>query len=171
MLNWSTLTEINNELFEIERSFDPSKGFKKIGEVDGNGTSSTLIDYEFEDRDISLSGTYYYRLKQIDFNGDYEYSEVIAIDVNRIGKAYVKLIENPVSSAMMIEIFTEDRAVADIKLFDLNGRLITNAFDSNAKLARGKNRIEADAASLLVGQYILLVKMAEERFIKKVIKL
>ena len=171
VINWSTLTEINNELFEIERSFDPSKGFKKIGELDGNGTSSTLIDYEFEDRDISLSGTYYYRLKQIDFNGDYEYSEVIAIDVNRIGKAYVKLIENTVSSAMMIEIFTEDRAVADIKLFDLNGRLITNAFDSNAKLARGKNRIEADAASLLVGQYILLVKMAEERFIKKVIKL
>ena len=39
------------------------------------------------------------------------------------------------------------------------------------ELARGKNRIEADAASLLVGQYILLVKMAEERFIKKVIKL
>jgi len=170
-LNWSTATEINNDLFEIERSFESTGGFKKVGEVEGNGTSSTIKDYSYTDTDISLSGTYYYKLKQKDFNGDFEYSEVIAVDVNRIGKAYVNILENPFSENLSIELFTEDHANAEFSLFDLNGRLIFNVFNNSNRLLKGKNRIAANTDNLQVGQYILMIKIAEERFVKKVIKL
>ena len=156
---------------DVEISLDLSKGFEKIGEIDGRGTSNVLVDYTFEDSHIGLSATYYYRLKQLDFNADYEYSNTIAIDVNRIGEAYVKVIENPISSTFEVEIFTQNQARAELQLFDINGRLITDVFDSISKLNKGKNQIQTDASSLQNGQYLLIVKILKEQFIKKIIKL
>ncbi len=170
-LNWITVTEINNDVFEIERSLDLSNGFEKIGEVDGSGTTSTTQEYEFIDNNIALSATYYYRLKQIDYNGDFDYSDVIALNVNRIGKAYVTLLENPVSSTLSLELFTEDEALASFQLYDINGRLIENITEKSTRIIKGKNKITVNTERLKSGQYIMVVNIAEERFVKKIIKL
>jgi archaellum component FlaF (FlaF/FlaG flagellin family) len=171
ILNWSTITEINNQAFEIERSINLKNGFDYIGVVEGNGNSTSLIDYEFHDNNISISGTYYYRLKQIDYNGDFEYSDVIAIEVSRIGSAYVKVIQNPVTEKIRLEMFSEDDVITEISLFDLNGKLMSSSQEKQYLLPIGKSTISVDTDHLNKGQYFLLVKMAEERFVKKIVKL
>ena len=70
-LNWSTASELNNSGFDIERSLTEGQ-WTKAGNVQGNGTTNELKNYQFTDKNLS-SGTYSYRLKQIDFNGNFEY--------------------------------------------------------------------------------------------------
>ncbi|KXJ04558.1 hypothetical protein AC249_AIPGENE23431, partial [Exaiptasia diaphana] len=77
-LRWTTASEINNDKFEIERSSHPSQGFEKIGEVDGAGTTNQMAEYDWIDQN-PVNGLNYYRLKQIDFDGHFEYSSVIAL--------------------------------------------------------------------------------------------
>lgn len=78
ILNWKCATETNNDRFEIERSTD-GLSWIKIGTVDGAGTSSTLTEYSFRDSGYT-KGYNYYRLKQVDFNGAYDYSGIIAVN-------------------------------------------------------------------------------------------
>jgi hypothetical protein len=73
-LTWETLSETNNSHFEIERSTD-CKAFEIIGIVNGNGNTIETNNYHYAD-DLPKSGDNYYRLKQVDFNGSFEYSEV-----------------------------------------------------------------------------------------------
>ncbi len=77
-LNWETATEINNHRFEIERSND-SQNFTIVGFVNGRGTTTEKSSYSFVDKGVN-EGKYYYRLKQVDYNGAYEYSQVIEVE-------------------------------------------------------------------------------------------
>jgi photosystem II stability/assembly factor-like uncharacterized protein len=78
ILSWSTATELNNQLFEVQRSFEVSE-FATIGFVNGKGTTTERQDYSYSD-EVFTDGKYYYRLKQIDYLGSYEYSDVVEID-------------------------------------------------------------------------------------------
>ncbi|MCZ7616719.1 MAG: hypothetical protein M5T52_24915 [Ignavibacteriaceae bacterium] len=86
-LNWTTATELNNQGFEIERKLSGNK-FERIGYVPGYGTTTEPKTYAYVDEDVS-TGVYFYRLKQIDFNGSYEYSNEIEIDINFTPKEYI----------------------------------------------------------------------------------
>ncbi|MBK7630353.1 MAG: T9SS type A sorting domain-containing protein [Ignavibacteriales bacterium] len=81
-LNWSTATEINNNGFEIQRSSANSE-FVTVGFVKGAGTTTEQKEYSFTDKNLQ-NGIYSYRLKQIDYNGAYEYSEAIEVDVRSL---------------------------------------------------------------------------------------
>jgi hypothetical protein len=80
VLKWSTATETNNAGFSVERSND-NTAFSEIAYVDGNGTTTELREYSYTDNTIG-TGTYFYRLKQIDFSGTYKYSDAVEIEVN-----------------------------------------------------------------------------------------
>ncbi|HCY74321.1 MAG TPA: hypothetical protein DHV28_00235 [Ignavibacteriales bacterium] len=82
ILKWTTATELNNNGFEIQRRFAESD-FATIGFVRGKGTTTNKTEYSYIDKDLT-DGKYYYRLKQIDFNGTYEYSSVIEVDVRSL---------------------------------------------------------------------------------------
>jgi hypothetical protein len=77
MKSFHILLEINNEKFEIQISNNGSN-FLTIGSILGNGNSTTEIDYTFEDKN-PISGTNYYRLKQVDYDSHFEYSKIIRI--------------------------------------------------------------------------------------------
>ena len=77
-LNWSTATELNNQGFEVQRKFG-SNDFVTVGSVRGNGTTTASNNYTFIDKLID-AGKYFYRLKQIDFGGKYEYSQTVEVD-------------------------------------------------------------------------------------------
>ena len=79
MLEWATDWELNNDYFEVQRSSDRTL-FSSIGEVKGVGNSQTKQEYSFID-DYPLTSINYYRLKQIDFDGGYEYSPIIEIAI------------------------------------------------------------------------------------------
>ncbi|MEZ5006808.1 MAG: Ig-like domain-containing protein [Chitinophagales bacterium] len=78
MLKWMTSSELNNDFFAIERSVDAIL-WEQIGMVEGNGTSNSSNSYNYEDANLKAGTIYYYRLKQVDFDGSYEYSVVRSI--------------------------------------------------------------------------------------------
>ena len=79
-LNWKTATELNNNGFEIQRKSSNSQ-FNKVGYVAGFGTTTEPKAYSFTDNRLAV-GNYTYRFKQVDFNGSFEYSNEINVDVN-----------------------------------------------------------------------------------------
>ena len=77
---WSTSKEWENSHFEIERSYGGIDNFVSVGEISGRGWTDEVTEYTFHDDDLPLAGgNLFYRLKQIDFNGKYEYSEIVAV--------------------------------------------------------------------------------------------
>lgn len=92
LLEWTTMSEINNQMFEIERSAD-AINFEKIGYVNGNGNSNTEINYSLVDKNVS-NGIYYYRLRQIDFDGQSHISNIIAVWINQLNQDNFSVYRN-----------------------------------------------------------------------------
>ncbi|GAA5021578.1 hypothetical protein GCM10011506_02560 [Marivirga lumbricoides] len=120
-LEWQTASEFNNDFFEVQRSFD-GKSFEVIGLVEGNGTVNQLINYGFTDYS-PLAGETYYRLRQVDYNGDYEFSPIAK--VNREELSDLALVPNPTSDQaiyLRLSGFHVEQPV-QVKIFDLQGKL------------------------------------------------
>ncbi len=121
-LNWSTTSEKLNKHFEIERSMD-GKVFESIGLVNGNGNSTALIKYNFIDQNPS-NGINYYRLKQVDYNGEYTNSNVVLIDLsgNKLS-ATIKPTVYPVPASKQLNIELNNTALSsyNISVADILG--------------------------------------------------
>jgi len=78
-LNWQTASENNSSQFEIQRSIDTQE-WKSIGQIQSAGNSYNLLEYRFVDSDLPNSEIIYYRLKQVDLDGQFEFSNTIAIN-------------------------------------------------------------------------------------------
>jgi hypothetical protein len=102
LLEWRTESELNNDRFEIERS-ENGIDFTSLGSVDGAGTSNQVHDYQFEDKEPIFT-LVYYRLKQIDFDGDSEYSSLVSLDYTSIegGSGRLTVSPNPVRSGSFV---------------------------------------------------------------------
>jgi hypothetical protein len=126
-LDWTTATEINNSGFEIQRTEvgNQNSEFRKISFVSGNGTKNTPTDYSFEDKKLN-TGKYNYRLKQIDYNGNFEYhnlSETVEIGVPKkfdISQNY----PNPFNPVTKIDFDLPFYSKVSIRLYDITGREI-----------------------------------------------
>ena len=77
-LDWTTTSETNNDHFEIERTLNPATGFETVGSVKGKGNSAANVSYQFTDPNSETVYTYY-RLKQVDLDGSFAYSRIIAV--------------------------------------------------------------------------------------------
>ena len=129
-LNWKTATEIQNFGFEIERSLD-NANWRKIGFIEGNGNSNIPHYYKFNDSHLSSSEIYYYRLKQIDNNGSYTYSEVIKIDV--ILRKQFELEQNypnPFNPTTKIRFDMPIKSNVTIKIYDVLGREVITLLEN-----------------------------------------
>lgn len=105
-LSWSTASEKNNSHFEVYKSQD-YRNFEKIGRVEGNGNTSNIIDYTYTDLDVM--STQYYQLKQIDYDGQFEYSEIIAVtgdqrDLDIVVETSEKVMISPVEKTSVLLI-------------------------------------------------------------------
>ena len=110
-LEWVTASEINNDGFEVLRSVD-GETFRYIGWVSGNGNQTTIHKYTYEDYSIDKDITYYYRLKQIDYDGQYEYFDIKPLrltDTNSDKPLSIKKVnllgQEDVDGNMIIEIY------------------------------------------------------------------
>jgi len=154
-LNWSTVTETNNSGFEIERSSVNNQylnDWKKIGYVTGNGTTGIVSDYSFTDRGIN-TGKYNYRLKQIDFNGNFEYHNltgevVIGIPADfSISQNY----PNPFNPSTKINYDLPVDGKVSIKLFDISGKELATLV--NELKTAGYYTVSYNASGLPSGTY------------------
>ena len=117
-LLWSTASEENNKGFEVERSAD-AQTWEYLGFVEGAGTTTEIQEYSFVDARPEM-GFNYYRLKQIDFNGDFDYSDIseIALSLDAFSQAPT-VFPNPIHSQLTIGPF-----IGEASLLDLSGRVV-----------------------------------------------
>jgi hypothetical protein len=124
-LNWTTASEQNNAYFSIERSLNGTE-WNTIGRVEGKGTTNNISNYSFVDPllETVLSGNIYYRLKQIDFNGKFEYSTIIALAATNANSLLI-IYPNPVTGQDLYLKFPQSiNRNTMISLCDINGRCI-----------------------------------------------
>ena len=146
-LQWQTASEFNNDGFEVQRSSN-GKEWKKMGFVAGNGTTVETQDYTFLD-ERPIAGANYYRLKQIDFDGTFEYSDVVAIsDESAITKDELTTFPNPVMEVLNYQV-TDMEAVRSVQLFDVFGKLVKVAARVDGQLS---------LSDLATGMYVLVVE-------------
>ncbi|HLG35896.1 MAG TPA: T9SS type A sorting domain-containing protein [Bacteroidia bacterium] len=118
-LHWSTASEINNDYFIVERSAD-GIDFENIGTVDGHGNSNQPLNYFFDDVQPA-SGINYYRLKQIDYDGKFEYSKIIAVRNNPSGIPCF-VFQSELSGNFILKCSQQENAQAQI--LNVDGRIL-----------------------------------------------
>ncbi len=121
LLNWNTLSEINNEGFHIQRSAT-GKTWENIGFVQGVGTILESQEYDFTDHE-PYQGINYYRLKQVDIDGQFEYSQIVTIDNSRLNKQSVVLYPNPAKNTLNIRGL-EGQTLDKIEIINVNGQVL-----------------------------------------------
>lgn len=156
VLDWSTASELNNDRFEVEQSRN-GWDFGKIGEVDGSGTTSKLQTYSFIHSKPSL-GTNYYRLKQVDFDGAYEYSTTIRTTMDDI-EGTLQLLQNPIEERT-VRFTYEVSDNPQITVTDIAGKVY-----QNVNVQRNAGIYELDISSFPQGTYLLFVGDQVVRFI------
>jgi hypothetical protein len=165
-LNWKTRGEINNEKFEIERSFD-GINFIRVGTVNGNGTTNTVMVYQFEDQVLaSASPVLYYRLKQVDFNGDFEYSEIKRV-ANTTSAVDLKAWYNQSEQKIQVSTISNVAEPVTITVVDIQGRVVAQ---QTTQLTKGNNSIKLDMQGLPNGIYTFMLASAEGVKFNKIVK-
>jgi hypothetical protein len=123
ILYWKTATEINNQGFYIERSID-DLNWQTIGFIKGSNNNTEITNYSFVDNEIS-SEKYYYRLKQLDYNGMYDYSNTIEVSIS-INTFYLfQNYPNPFNPVTTIKYAIKERGMITLTVYDILGREIT----------------------------------------------
>jgi len=155
-LEWTTATEINNQRFEIERKVinnEYKDEWTLIGFKDGNGTTSETHQYTFYDDVSNFNATSLeYRLKQIDYNGNYSYSEIVEVN-NLTPNSFVleQNYPNPFNPSTIIKYSITDKQFVTLKVHDILGNEISTLI-SEIKPA-GNYEIEFNADNISAGVY------------------
>ena len=150
-LSWSTATEKSNYGFNVERSTDKTN-WVKIGFVNGNGNSNSPKNYSFTDKS-SNSGKMYYRLKQVDTDGKYEYSKTIEADLG-LPKTYElsNNYPNPFNPSTTIRFSLPEKQNVKITVFNTLGQKVAEIL--NGEMEAGVHEINFNASNLTSGIYI-----------------
>ena len=141
--SWETASEINNSHFEVERSLNGSD-FQGIGEVAGNGTSEQHHNYSLIDEQ-PFNGTTYYRLKQVDFDGSYQYSTVRQVYIEQ--STGIVLYPNPATERVHV-IIPSSVSVDSFTMLNENGQIV-------AKGEHQGDQLNITISNLAAGMYVL----------------
>lgn len=167
LLNWATASEIDNDYFEIQRSFDGVR-FESRGKVNGNGTTNASNNYQYNDV-TNAAPVVYYRLKIVDFDGKYTFSKVIALKTNgNLSVEKFGVYPNPFVSNIKISLNSLTDNNATVRVLSFDGKEILRR---SVSIQKGDNIVVLnDFGTISSGNYILEVSTATDKFIKKIIK-
>lgn len=167
LLQWTTLSEINNKGFDVERSFDGER-FEQIAFVEGQGDRTSAQNYVFKDADLIRSGNYYYRLKQIDFNGAIQYSNIVNLRVGNSENRF-EVYPNPVFDKFTLSTEFAANELVDLVLLDKAGRRVA-ILTQGAALAT-QQEFDLAKLGLSAGVYVLqgIAETGEVIFVKRLI--
>ena len=170
-LNWITASEINNMGFEIERSqkskVKSQNGWERIGFVNGNGTSTKVQTYTFTDIN-PLNGKLYYRLKQIDYDGTFEYSSIIEVDYYLVTEFVLdQNYPNPFNPTTKISWQSPVGSWQTLKVYDVLGNQIATLI--NEYREAGSYEVEFNASNLTSGMYFYKLEAGKFSSVKKML--
>jgi hypothetical protein len=161
-LEWATATETENDYFEIERSFE-GVAFTAIGRVAGAGDSRTMLHYAFQDEQPG-SGTTYYRLKQVDYDGSFAYSDIISVQSDGNSEFNLKLTPNPAFGNVVVMTKPYERETT-VGLLDLSGRMLRRW-----TMPPTVGSISLNIRDLPQGTYVIRTVSGNESHIAKLVK-
>jgi hypothetical protein len=150
-LNWITGTEIDNDFFTIEHSLDGNQ-FTPLANIDGAGTSVIENQYNFEHNNLP-AGTHYYRLKQTDFNGRFEYSDVITAHIDGSFHA-TNLSPNPAAGELMVSMLQTADQSGTLSVVNLAGQIL---MEQTFNAEEGYNNFQVSLGNLPSGVYMLKI--------------
>lgn len=164
-LNWMTATETNNSGFEIQRS--SGGDFESIDFVDGNGTTAEPNSYSYIDRDVPV-GTFTYRLKQIDFDGSFEYSQIVEVTIPApVAFALEQNYPNPFNPSTRIKFAIPEESDVRMSVYNTLGQEVAEIFST--RLREGFHEVDFDAGSLTSGIYFYRLESDKFVDVKKMI--
>ncbi|MBM2815189.1 MAG: hypothetical protein HW421_1951 [Ignavibacteria bacterium] len=162
---WSTATEMNSARFEIEKADFTNSGnsqFQLIQSVPAAGTSKEIKEYgPFTDYAVEFGNQYSYRLKMIDLDGSFKYSneKVVSITGTEGGIQIGTATPNPAVSKVSFELQLDNEMNLTAEIFDISGKKTATVFDG--RLHSGQNKIETDVKDYVNGAYTLIIKSGD----------
>lgn len=172
-LNWKTETEVNNFGFEIERQVGSLQStvsaFEKIGFINGSGNSNSPKEYSFADKNPTGGSKFQYRLKQIDNDGQFEYSDIVEVEIIPIKFELSQNFPNPFNPSTTIRFSLPVQTQLKINIYNMLGELVKTL--SEGIYEAGYYSIKFDAAGLSSGTYIYRLESNNFTETKKMILL
>ena len=160
ILNWTTLSETDNDRFEVMRSTN-GESWETIGIVKGKGNSSELVKYQFRDNPEEAEGQVYYRLKQVDYDGEFEYSPVLLVLLPAESVKDMTIYPNPLTAESRLKFFALEEGEIQNLVYSTNGQLIRGSIH---KVKEGKNELNlSEYQSLPSGEYIFMIYSKSDR--------
>ncbi|HPI38252.1 MAG TPA: T9SS type A sorting domain-containing protein [Ignavibacteriaceae bacterium] len=168
-LEWVTSTETNNSGFAVERRIDA--GWSEIGFVKGNGTTTKIHQYHLVDKLMHKNNNYVikYRLKQIDYNGEFRYSDEIEIKISNTvtGYSLSNNYPNPFNPSTRISYAIPIVSFVTLKIYDVIGNEVATLVNENKEA--GLYELTFEAGKLSNGVYFYELKANEFRMVKKLV--
>ncbi len=166
-LSWETQSEKSNLGFEIQRSLN-GQDFENIAWVAGAGDSFSKLQYQYEDRALRSNISYYYRLKNVNYDGSFELSPIrVAKLVNGRKDAVSPFFPNPVMDQVTkLQFVAEEDQTVQITLYNAIGRQVKF---QEAQLTVGGNLIELVTSDLTSGNYFAMIQMGDDLYQQKLI--
>ena len=166
-LKWQTATEVNNYGFEVERKVHTSTSlsviaWEKVGFVNGNGNSNTPIEYSFVDKNLIGGSKFLYRLKQIDNDGQFEYSDAVEVELVPKEFALYQNYPNPFNPTTKINYSVPFDSKVTISIYSITGELVTELVNDNVEA--GSYSANFNGINLASGIYFY--RMAAGSFVK-----
>jgi hypothetical protein len=166
-IEWTTGSEVNNYGWDIELK-KQNLNWKKIGFVEGIGNSAVSNVYTFTDNNIKENGKYYYRIKQLDFDGSFSYSNAVEVDINRVAAFdLAQNYPNPFNPATVINYQIPNKEKVSLIVYDVLGNQVKVLVDE-VKDA-GSYQVNFDAGKLATGVYMYRLKSGNLFISKKML--
>ena len=165
-LTWETASEKNNTGFEVQVSAD-GKNYEALSFVASrNGNSSAAQRYAYAHKTANKEGLVYYRLKQVDMNGDFEYYTAKVVDLGRIA-ATVNTFPNPFQNSFELNLSSPATATADILVVDMTGKTV---YAAKQELTKGANTIKVELNNQPAGIYLLKAAAGNQTYSNRLVK-
>lgn len=165
-LRWATSVEVNNDGFAVERSTD-GQNWSQIGWVDGHDNATTQNDYSYNDLNVTTGIMYYYRLKQVDNDGAFEYTDIVSAKL--VGETTFSIkdfMPNPTTNKTELLITaTKDQEIT-VTFYDIIGQKV---MEGNYWLTKDVNRLSFELGKLAGGTYTAVLTSANEVYTKKIV--
>ncbi|GHM99366.1 hypothetical protein WSM22_08560 [Cytophagales bacterium WSM2-2] len=167
-LDWETLSEINNDYFDLERSTN-GETFTKITQVKGAGNSSSSILYHYDDHDVTADTKYYYRLRQVDFDKHFTLSNVIMVKAE--GDGFLQrwaVYPNPVNGEHTLIVRNNDTqtSMVDVKVFSIDAKVV---FEGQGDLETISGKIDAAIKASVKGIFFIQIMDSKSRETYKIV--
>ena len=166
-VSWTTATEINNAGFEVLRSED-GINFTNIGWVDGAGNSSTMLNYKFDDNDVVANTVYYYRLRQVDYDGQSDLTNIVSAMITDNAVFVIsEFMPNPTENSSSFTVVTSETRDINLTVYNTLGQIITDSrFVAQPSQT---NKYEVNLSEMASGTYYAIITTGAHTFNKKIV--